>query len=268
MLSGGISFYRLLVPYFAGAFILSAFAFFMSNNIVPNSAEGLNNFKEKGMKKFAASNSSIHVRNDANSYVFLERWDINNQIGYGFTYEVISSQFISYKLSARDIAYNDSLKLWKLKDYTLRTVSNIEEKVVTGDVMDTTFNLTPLDFSQDVRIAEEMTFSELNAQIKTEREKGSGLMKFFVMEKNKRLANSLGTFIMTFLGFTIASRKTQRGTGVHIFFGVALAFIFIFFQQISTVFSASGAIPAALGVWIPNFIFMVVCVVMVCRAQK
>lgn len=268
MLSSGINFYRLLLPYISGALILACFAFFMSNMIVPNSAQRLNEFKAKGMKKFSYAKSNLHIRNSANSYVFVQRWEIGNKKGIGFTYEELANDKITYKLTAENVYYIDSLQKWIINDYSIRKLSNLDHKVITGEQMDTVFNLLPKDFEQNVMIAEEMSYVELNQQIQAEKEKGSGLTKYFEIEKHTRLANSFGTIIMTLLGFTIASRKTQRGTGVHIFVGVALAFIFIFFQQISTVFSVSGGVSPVVGVWIPNLIFLAVCGVMVRFAQK
>jgi lipopolysaccharide export system permease protein len=73
---------------------------------------------------------------------------------------------------------------------------------------------------------------------------------------------------MTLLGLSVASRKNRRGVGVHLFIGIALAFTFIFLQQVSTVFSIYGGFSPALGAWMPNIIYTFVCFFMIRTCQK
>ena len=113
-----------------------------------------------------------------------------------------------------------------------------------------------------------MSYKELRAFIKEEKLRGSNLVAHFQIEQHKRIANSIGIFIMTFLGLSVSSRKNQRGVGVHIFMGMGLAFTFIFLQQVSTVFSVSGGLPPVLGTWIPNIIFLFVTILTLKMAQK
>ena len=134
--------------------------------------------------------------------------------------------------------------------------------------MDTVFNLLPRNLDQDAFISETMTFKELRQFIKEEKKRGSSLVQSFQIEQHKRVANPIGIIIMTFLGLSVSSRKSARGVGVHLFIGMGLAFTFIFFQQISTVFSVSGNLPPVLGTWIPNIIFLAITIWMLRFAQK
>ena len=113
-----------------------------------------------------------------------------------------------------------------------------------------------------------MTFGEILKYIREDKEKGGGMSKYYIIEAHKRIANSLGVFIMTLLGLSVASRKNRRGVGVHLFFGIALAFTFVFLQQVSTVFSVYGGLSPALGAWIPNIIYAFVCFFMIRTCQK
>jgi lipopolysaccharide export system permease protein len=134
--------------------------------------------------------------------------------------------------------------------------------------MDTVFNIIPLDLSQDQKACEIMTYSEIRAYIREDKEKGGGMAKYYIIQAHKRIANSLGTIIMTILGLSVASRKNRRGVGVHLFFGIALAFTFVFIQQVSTVFSIYGNFSPALGTWMPNIIYTFVCGFMLWSCQK
>lgn len=268
ILNGGISYYRFMVPYIIGALIIAFFGILMANILVPRTNQNLENFKDEYLRKRSFPKMSIHIRNNSNSYIFLDRWNIEQQTGYQFSYEEIGKKAFKKKINAKSIHFNEKSKKWELNYFTMRTIYAGKETVVTGNKMDTVFSITPLDFNQDEKISEQMSYSELNNTIKIERDRGTGLSKFFVIEKHRRLANSFGTIILTLLGLSVASSKTQRGIGVHLFFGLALAFTFIFLQQISTVFSLSGSIPPGLGPWIPNLIFIIICIFIIRRTIK
>ena len=188
--------------------------------------------------------------------------------GHQFTYECFSDEMISYKIKARTIKYNEKTKIWTLENYSKRTIRDSIEKVEVGKTMDTIFNIEPNDFNKDVKVIETMTYKNLQDYIKEEKEKGSSYVNYYLIEKNKRIANPMGTIIMTLLGLSVASRKNRRRIRVHLFFGIALAFIFIFLQQISDVFAVSGSIFPALGAWIPDIIFLIICIIMIKYTQK
>jgi lipopolysaccharide export system permease protein len=269
ILNGGVSFNRMLVPYITGALIIGIFSLLLSSFIVPKTQENFLAFKNSlSNRRYFATQTVMHFRNSDNSYIYLERWEEEPRKGYMFTYEEFSSAGVSYKLSATRVTYNEETQKWELSEYTKRTIYNTKEQIFTGEKMDTVFNVLPRDFDQNVKVIETMTLPQLNDFIKQEEAKGSSLVKYYIIEKHKRLANPLGTIIMTLLGQSIASRKTRRGVGVHLFFGIALAFTFIFLQQISTVFSLQGGMPPWLGSWIPNLLYIVICGVLLKFSQK
>lgn len=268
ILGNGVSFKRFLVPYLVGSIIIVILSLIMANFIVPHTNERLNEFKYENFGRNSVQSSYLHIKNSDNSYVFVERWDRNEETGFFFTYEEFSNPKVSYKISAQKIKYNEEKAVWELRNYTCRRITDNKEIITTGEKMDTVFNLLPRNLDQDAFISETMTFKELRQFIKEEKKRGSSLVQSFQIEQHKRVANPIGIIIMTFLGLSVSSRKSARGVGVHLFIGMGLAFTFIFFQQISTVFSVSGNLPPVLGTWIPNIIFLAITIWMLRFAQK
>lgn len=268
ILSSGINFYRLLLPYIVGALTIAIFAIAMANAIIPNTNKGLNNFKEEYFQQKRRASSNIHLKNSANSYIYVERWNNEELNGQSFTYEELGNQYIEKKISAKSFRYDNSTNRWVLNDYTIRTIAYNEETVISGKEMDTVFNILPRDLDRDETIIEMMDFATMRRYIREEEQKGSSFVKYYQREQHKRLSNPLGTIIMTLLGFSVASRKMHRGVGVHLFIGMGMAFSFIFLQQVSDVFAVSGGLPPVLGAWIPNMIFLVVCAFMLRFTQK
>ncbi|MBR6333288.1 MAG: LptF/LptG family permease [Bacteroidales bacterium] len=268
ILGNGISFRRFLRPYLVGSIIIMLVSLLLANLVVPYTNARLNEFKYAYFGRAAISTSYIHVKNDSKSYIFVERWDRRQDQGYFVTYEAFDQQRIVEKISAQTMQFNKTNGHWILHKYVRRQIIDGVEHVSTGDYLDTTFNVLPVNFSQDVFISETMPFTQLRKFIREEKRRGSNMVASYQIEAHKRVSNPLGIIIMTFLGVSVSSRKNARGVGVHIFIGMGLAFTFIFLQQISTVFSVSGGLPPVLGTWFPNLIFLTVTIVLLKMAQK
>ncbi len=268
ILNGGVSFYRMLVPYITGAFIVAICALILANYVVPKTNMGMHKFKNKYMIRSNLANSNIHIKNSSDSYIYIERWTIDEKIGYQFTYEELGEEAIAYKITAHRIEYNIDSKDWSLYGGTERRIIDGKEYFSTFTQKDTVFNLTPASLDQDVLISETLNTPELNKFIKEEKAKGSTYISQYIIEQQRRLANPFGIIIMTFFAVSVSSRKTRRGVGVHIFIGMGLAFSFVFFQQISTVFSVQGNMPPGLGTWMPNIICLVLCIILLRSTPK
>lgn len=262
--NGGISFYRVMFPYIVGALILCVISLTMANFIIPYTNTEMYKFKETYVyKKKIISSSNIHFKQDAKTYVYAERWKKKTLEGENFTYEVFDTNTISYKLSASEIKYNPANGHWLLYDFSVRSFdTNQVETYYNGDQLDTTFKFLPEDFNKDITVAETMSYTQLIRFIDKERKKGSNLVKFYQIERQKRLANPFSIIIMTLLGLSVAARKTRRGVGVHIFIGLFFVFTFIFFQQVSNVFAISEQLSPALATWLPNIAYMVICIIL------
>lgn len=263
--NGGVSFYRFMYPYIVGALILSVLSLFMANFVIPKTNARMHTFYEEHLhKKRIITNSNIHFKSSEDTYVYAERWMKQAKEGERFTVEVIDykNEKMKSKLSAAQVSYNDSTQKWHLYDYTIRNFDKNGQTVRSGVEMDTTFNFLPDDFNNDITITETMSYFDLLRFIDKEKKKGSSLVKHYQIERHKRIANPLSILIMTLLGLSVAARKTRRGVGVHIFIGLFFVFTFILFQQVSNVFAISEQLAPAMATWLPNLVYLVICLIL------
>ena len=263
--NGGVSFYRFMVPYITGAIILSIISLLMSNFLIPYTNSRMHAFNEEYLyKKRVITNTNIHFRSSENTYVYAERWRKQTLDGERFTVEVMDNdrEQIVMKISADQVHYDNNTKQWHLYNYSIHTFDADGQHIRTGIEMDTSFFFLPEDFNNDITVTETMSYGELTSFIKKETEKGSSLVKHYLIEKNKRIANPFSILIMTMLGLSVAARKTRRGVGVHIFIGLFFVFTFILFQQVSNVFAISEQLSPALATWLPNLVYLVVCIIL------
>jgi lipopolysaccharide export system permease protein len=115
---------------------------------------------------------------------------------------------------------------------------------------------------------ETMNFKELERFIDNEKLKGSENIRFFLVEKHRRIAFPFATLVLTLIGVSLSSRKVRGGIGLHLGLGLLLSFTFILFMQVSTTFATNGNLPAVLAVWIPNIVFAILGVYFMKTAPK
>ena len=93
-------------------------------------------------------------------------------------------------------------------------------------------------------------------------------MQAFETEWWKRWASPIGAFIMTLLGVTLSSKKVRGGMGKNLGIGITLSALYILFSTVSTTFSVNGVMTPFMSVWLPNFIFLAIGIVLYIRVSR
>jgi len=256
ILSNGISFKRMLFPYLVAAFILALLSFYLSNFLIPSCNKVRLEFEYRYIKnQDKYSERNIHTQTNPNTFAYIESYNFETNIGYKFTLESIYDDGSYTKLFANNIKWDSARSKWSLENYNIRYVKGINEKVQTGNKLDTTINMLPSDIKKDVRNMDVMNFSELRRFIDAESVKGSDDIVFYEVEKHRRIANPFATIILTFIGVSLSSRKIRGGIGMHLGIGLAISFSYILFMKFTTTFATFGSLSPFISVWIPNVIF-------------
>lgn len=269
ILSSGVSFARMLRPYFAVALLLGVVSFYLGNFLIPRTSEIRRDFKSKYMGNLVGdSGKNIHLQIERGVFVYVETFNNKVNTGYKFTIERFDNQQLTYKLFSEKIEYDTTLSKWKIYNYVERKIDSLHETIVKGKVMDTTLNLKPMNLVKIKEGFEVMNFWELRDYIKEERMKGSAGVINYEVEMHKRLASPIAIIILTFIGVALSSRKVRGGIGMHLGLGIGITFSYILFMQISTVFATYGNLNPALAAWMPNIIFAVLGVYLLKNAPK
>lgn len=270
ILSSGVSYRRMMRPFVLTSLLLAIMSFFLINFVIPKTNITRFEFEDKYVnKKRNRSYRDIHLQNKSGELLYVEtfnQWDLR---GRNFTLESIDTTGLSYKLHANSILFDTLTERWILYDYWERTLQEDGSDIlVSGDELDTVFNIRPKDLTTDVQRAELMDYIELNHFIEDERLKGSENVVFYEVEKHKRFSFPFSTIILTLIATSISSRKVRGGIGLHLALGLLLAFTYIVLLQISTVFAQNSNLSPIIAVWIPNFIYALIAFYSVRFAQK
>ncbi len=259
ILASGISFKRMLYPYFLTALIIAIISFYFNGWVIPDANKSRRSFEIEFIEgKYYFSKTDFHVQASPTEYLYLERFDNNRNIGHKFTLERIVQDTLREKLSANQIEWNDSTKKWKLKRWQRRVILPKGELVTYGAVMDSSLVIIPKDFQSQHRLWETLTLPELDEKINEISSRGLEGAKVYKVEKYFRYTMPFTVFVLVFIGVIVSSRKSRGGTGLQIAVGFIISFIFIIFVITSRGFAEGGIIPPIIAVWIPNVVFSVV----------
>ena len=259
MLNSGMSFRRLLVPYFTSAALIAVCAFMLTNWVLPKSNIARLDFEEKYYRRsdFRQINvSSVHRQVYPNVYIYMESYNKISQSGRNFSMEKFDDQGrLESKLTANLIRWDSTTNKWGAWWYYIRETDSLGEKISSGRRIDTTLNVGPDDFTRSPEYVFTMTNGELLDYIDVLKSQGSDEIKLYLNEKNRRYASPFSFFILTLIGVSLSSRKIKGGIGMQIGIGLALTFSYILFMQFASQFSLKGDLNPALAMWIPNIIY-------------
>ncbi|TLX75323.1 YjgP/YjgQ family permease [Labilibacter sediminis] len=270
ILSSGVSFRRLMFPYFVGALVVAVFSFLLGGYVIPPSNKVRLDFEGTYVRSRSVTDlKDIHLQLEPGLFVYMGQfWSVRNK-GNHFSAERFEGNQLKSKLSAKSITFDADSNRWTLHNYIVRDfIDDMHIEIKEGDKLDTTFNMSPSDFKSEHNWFETMDNTELSDYIETQTKKGVGSIKPFVIEYYKRWANPFSAFILTLIGVSLASRKVRGGIGLHIGIGLGLSFGYILFMTISTTFAINGNMNPLLAVWLPNIVFALIGIYLYNKAPK
>lgn len=269
MQASGISFRRLLWPYFLTATLIAIFTFLFASYIIPPANKTRLAFENVYVRSYKESSiDNVQMEVDKGIILYLEDFDIKNKRGHNLSLERFNGKTLVSRLTAHRV-YWDTLTRWTVENYSIRDFNGMEEKLTRNlGRLDTTINVIPTDLFVSIKEAPQMNNTELSEYIDRQRSRGLGNIKAFESEYHTRIANSFAAYILTLIGVTLSARKVRGGTGANLGIGIALSAAYVLFSTFSTSFSVNGTMSPLLAAWMPNIIFAIIAAFLYRKAPK
>jgi lipopolysaccharide export system permease protein len=259
LLSSGISFRRLMVPYLVSALVVFVTMYTLGNFVIPPANKKMIDFQMTYVKKKSANRDrDIHRQIEPNIYIYIERYDQTTDVGRKFSIERYEDNKLVSKLTSDFIRWDRERKVWTITNYMIRDIKNDDEFIKIGSTKDTTLAMLPEEFKSKKEDVEIMNYFELRDFIAQQRLRGVSALEQYEVERHRRASVPFSVFILTIIGASLASRKVRGGIGLHIGSGIALSFTFLMFLQVSKVFAMSGSVSPLVAMWIPNILFAII----------
>ena len=263
ILSSGVSFRRMMVPFLLGASIISFLSFFLTGYILPDANKKRVAFELAYIKgPFRFTERNIHLKVGPESYAYLESYSNDADVGYKFSLETIRNNKLHSKLTAKRIQWDSTKHNWTLRDWEMREIMDMREEVSRGAEMDTTIRLSPRDFGSTYHLQDTFTLQELEDYIEELKQRGADNIIIYEIEKYVRYMSPFAAIILTFIGIIVSSKKSRGGSGLMIAIGFALAFVYILFFVFAKSIAEAKAMSPILAVWLPNIVFTTIGLIM------
>ena len=269
MLSSGVSFPRIMWPYFVAATILTIMSLIVNHTVLPAANKVRLAFEEAHIRAtYFVDQKHLHREIVPGTIAYFESWNAQEKMGFRFSLEQWTEDVLTRKLTS-DRAQYDSLKgTWRISDYVIRDMNGADERINRGDMLDTIINLKPSDMGQRWETSMAMSWNELNAHIAAKNAQGDDSLIPYLIEKHQRTSYPFATYVFTLIGVSIASRKVRGGTGLHLALGVILCLLYVFAMKLTTVAATNAGLDPFVAVWLPNLIFAIVGVLIYRNAPK
>lgn len=271
ILSSGVSFRRMMVPYFEGAAIIAVLSFVLGGYVIPPANRTRIEFENQYVKtRKEVGLSDMHMQISPGVFVYMGRYYSFRESGDRFNIEQYDGERLVSRLWARTAKYDSLRCVWTLRNYRRWDFApdGMAHTMTSGAEVDTAINVLPSDFKSERKSFEMLNNSELRHYIAEQQRRGLGNIEEFQIELYKRIASPFASFILTLIGVSLSSRKVRGGMGLNIVVGIALSFSYILFLTISTTFAVSGSMPPLLAVWLPNIVFSIIGAVLYFKAPK
>jgi lipopolysaccharide export system permease protein len=270
ILSSGMSFRRLLLPFMISATFIAALAFYLSDQVIPGANKIKLDFEERYVKKrpIRFKSKDFHRQIEPGVYMYLQSYSNVSKVGYQFTIEKFEDGELVSKMFADQIRWDTTNNKWRARRYYIRTIDGLNETIEQGTSIDTTLAIHPDDFKMRLSIVETMSLKELDEFIKKQLMQGETNITAYQIERHNRIAFPFSTFILTLIGVAVSSKKMRGGIGLQIAIGVVISFVYILFTQFSKQFAIGGLLPVMAAVWLPNIFFAIVAVFLMRMAPR
>ncbi|WP_185869255.1 LptF/LptG family permease [Blattabacterium cuenoti] len=258
ILSSGISFSRLTIPYLISAFIIGIVSLLVNYYFLPVANRKKNQFHYQYMlstryKNKYERNQSISIQISKNEYIFIRNFSRKKNLGKDFVYQKFHGKKLIYILKSKNIFWKRN-RIYVLYDYRETLLKKNYDFFVNGDYKIKKFSFTPEELLPEEYIAETMNICDLRKFIDIEKKNRN--VNIHLNEYYQRTSLPFSTFIFTILGLSLSSKRKKSEIGIII--GITLSVLYIFFMEITKIYSAKDYIPSFLSIWLPNGILGII----------
>ena len=280
LLSSGMSFTRLMRPYFIASTVLVVISLLVSHFILPIANERKVDFEVEFVHvNFHISDQHMYREIAPGTIAYFRSITVGRNTGYRFQLERWGEgNALEQRILAAKATWLEEDSTWRLINARVRDFdSDGTEHLRYLTRMDTALDMRISDFGQRSEMISAMITPQLRQHIEREQQRGAKVA-MLKLEQYGRTANPFSIYVLTLIGVGIAARKLRGGIGYHLFLAVITGFLFVFLAKLITVYAASVSLsPDALisqenwlvlAAWLPNILFALLGGIICWKAPK
>jgi lipopolysaccharide export system permease protein len=260
VLSSGVSFMRLMLPYFLSSLFIFLFSLSLNHFIIPPANKIRLEFEARYLHSpYQKRNMNLHLQIEPGLYLYISNFYSSGNRAMHFGLERFENGVLKSKLMSEYATYDEEKRVWRMHDYVVRDFADSSEVIRKGEKADTAINFSAEELKKRDDIITSMNYFQLRDNIKEQRMRGQNPAKA-MLENYNRTSIPFSVFVLTLLGVSLSSRKIRGGIGTHIGMGIGMSFSYILLLRFSEIFIQVGIADALLAAWIPNILFSIIAI--------
>lgn len=272
MKSGGLSFFRLTLPVFIVAFIVSLFTVAFNEIVVPRANTAYQDTLQYEIKNNMAAKSQKHlvmkdVKNgNMERLIYVREFDAETNMMRGISIQEFENDELLRMESATNAKWN--VDKWTMYDGTIYSFDKDgTERTMSFTEQIMPIKKTPKQVSREQKEPKEMTIRELKQQIRVLHKEYVPTGEF-ELELHQRFAIPMACFVFALIGTPLGMQPQRKSSALG--FGISVAIIFVYYaiMMISGALGKGAVIPPMLAAWMPNLVCIAGGIYLIRRASK
>jgi lipopolysaccharide export system permease protein len=270
MKAAGVSLYRILMPLFLLAFLVSLLCMLFGEFLIPYTNGKKDHIWSTQIKKRSPQagliQRDIYLQGSDGLIYYVREFDGRQQMGKNVLLQRYEDEHLITRIDAHEMVWKDSV--WVFRDGLARQFVG-QEEILTPfvELRRPDLKERPEDFLRKQKNPEEMNYQELSRYIRHVERSGGETQRERV-DLYLKIAFPFATFIIVLFGAPLASSPRRSGAAVSFGISLSICFIYYSFLRLGQALGYKGSLPPALSAWMGNIIFGVAGVFVLWKAKK
>jgi lipopolysaccharide export system permease protein len=273
MKSGGLSLYRLMLPYLVVATIVSVVSIYFNGWIVPQANKTKFTIERVYLKKdvISGSGTNIYFQDGPGRLVSMAYYDEARRTASRISIQDFSDSnrtVLRSRVDALSISWDTTAQQWILRNGIRRTFEGGQE-VIERFVKQSAGRLSfrPDDLRKKQEKPDEMDYYTLKEFIDNQQRGGQDVARWLVAFYSK-ISFPFASVIVVLFGVPFSAVKRRGGVGVQLGISLLICFIYLIVMKVSQVFGYNGDVDPLLTAWAANIIFAGGAFAVILRVRK
>lgn len=273
MKSCGISFSRIAAPAIFLGVIVTACAILFNEHVVPWANTAYNNVVYYEIQGNTELKSQDHIivkeisGDKMQRLIYAREYKASDEILEGVTMQVFDDEGkVTHVENATFAEWRD--EKWIMHDGMIYDLADDQRThTMKFDRQILPINASPRQIVREQKKTEELTMSELKAQIEIMKSQYANTSKLET-ELYQRITVPMASLIFALIGVPLGLQPTRTPSSMGFALSVVIIFLYYAVMTLANAIARSGAIPPIYAVWIPNVIGLLSGIVLIYRASR
>ncbi|MGB6120941.1 MAG: LPS export ABC transporter permease LptG [Bacteroidota bacterium] len=273
MKSSGISLYRIMVPFVAVAFLVSALSVYFNGWIVPQANKKKFTLMREHLQKdvITASGANLYVQDSPTRILSIGYFDDTRNLASRVSIQDFSPDdptAMVGRVDAITMTWDETAEKWVLHQGVRRWFSGERERLERFTSQPAgKLHFDPDDLRKKQEKPDEMDFYTIQEFIEDQRRAGQDVSRWEV-DFYSKISFPFASVIVVLFGVPFSSIRRRGGVGVQLGISLLIAFVYLIFMKVSQVFGYNGDINPIVTAWSANVLFLGAAVVVLLSVPK